>query len=199
MRKSSRKCSLPCQWSWSVEPTYNISLHISPVFVCIYPLSVSQSKFSTRVSLRVVYPQVTTSNVSRDGTVLQKAKVEKGKENFVRILLEFRFDHSLSLNLIQRPFSVRVDPTAKLDNELDTPMEMAVLRDRKEILKILTEYKEIPDDVKLIQLSKLLEEAKRAIRNYREAPIEHLKKAFQDILHTLPVEMVKQLRIECKL
>ena len=73
------------------------------------------------------------------------------------------------------------------------------MRDRKEILKILTEYKEIPDDVKLIQLSKLLEEAKRAIRNYREAPIEHLKKAFQDILHTLPVEMVKQLRIECKL
>ena len=90
-------------------------------------------------------------------------------------------------------FSVRVDPTAKLDNELDTPMEMAVLRDKEEILKILTEHKEIPDDVKLIQLSMLMAEARTAAAC--EEPIEHFKNAFQEILHSLPsAELVKQLR-----
>ena len=75
-------------------------------------------------------------------------------------------------------------------------MEMAVLRDRKEILKILTEYKEIPDDVKLIQLSMLMEQtwspSWTAIAC--EEPSENLKTAFQDILHSLSsVQMVKKL------
>ena len=43
---------------------------------------------------KLVYPQVTTSNVSRDGTMLQEA-IDKDKENFVRTLLEFGLDHSL--------------------------------------------------------------------------------------------------------
>ena len=73
---------------------------------------------------------------------------------------------------------------------MSSPMEIAVCHDQKEMLRILTEYKEIPDDVKLVQLSMLMSSARTAI----ECKEEHLhfKGEFQEILSSLTsVEMVK--------
>ena len=73
-------------------------------------------------------------------------------------------------------------------------MEMAVLKKEEAIFKILTEHKEITDDVKLIQLSMLMEQTWTAIAC--EEPSENLKTAFQDILHSLSsVQMVKKIVI----
>ena len=70
-------------------------------------------------------------------------------------------------------------------------MEIAVRCDQKEMLKILTEYKEIPDDVKLVQLSMLMSSARTAIACKEEHL--HFKEEFQEILYSLSsVEMVKQ-------
>ena len=80
------------------------------------------------------------------------------------------------------------------DNDLGTPIEMAVCSNQEEILKIMTEYKEMPDDVKLMQLSMLMSSARTAIA-CRE-PMEHFKKDFQEMLHSLSsVEMVRQKSI----
>ena len=51
-------------------------------------------------SAKLVQLQVTTRNVTEDGTLLQDL-VKMGKENFVRILLEFGFEHSLPLSLFE--------------------------------------------------------------------------------------------------
>ena len=71
---------------------------------------------------------------------------------------------------------------------------MAVLRWQEEILKIMTEYKEMPDDVKLMHMHMLMSYARTAIA-CRE-PMEHFKKEFQEMLHSLSsVEVVGQKSI----
>ena len=72
---------------------------------------------------------------------------------------------------------------------MSSPMEIAVCHNQKEMLKILTEYKEMPDDVKLVQLSMLMSSARTAIACEEEHL--HFKEEFQEILHSLSsVEMV---------
>jgi len=111
---------------------------------------------------------VTTSNVGRDGTLLQEA-VKQDKQDFVRILLDFG-----------------VDPTAPLQNGMSSPLEMAVSRDQKEMLKILTEYREIPDKVKLLQLSKLMGSSD---------DVKKSKDEFQSILCSLPTNLVSTTNV----
>ena len=71
---------------------------------------------------------------------------------------------------------------------------MAVLGAQEEIWKIMTEYKEMPGDVKLMHMHMLMSEARTAIA-CRE-PMEHFKKEFQEMLHSLSsVELVRQKSI----
>ena len=64
---------------------------------------------------------------------------------------------------------------------MSSPLEMAVSRDQKEMLKILTEYREIPDKVKLLQLSKLMGSSD---------DVKKSKDEFQSILCSLPTNLV---------
>ena len=71
-------------------------------------------------------------------------------------------------------------------------MEIAVCRYDKGMLKILLEYKEMPDEVKLVQMSELMASARTAAANEAEDEAGKFKKEFQDILHSLSsVEMVR--------
>ena len=71
-------------------------------------------------------------------------------------------------------------------------MEIAVCRYEKDMLKILLEYKEMPDSVKLVQMSELMCSARTAAANMEEDEAEKFKKEFQEILHSLSsVEMVR--------
>ena len=62
-----------------------------------------------------------------------------------------------------------------------TPMEIAVIWDRADMLKILEEFTEIPDKVKLLQLSKLMSSSDN---------VEKSKDEFQSILSSLPADLV---------
>ena len=71
-------------------------------------------------------------------------------------------------------------------------MEIAVCRSEKEMLKILLEYKEMPDSVKLVQMYELMSSAKTAAANMEEVEAEKFKMEFREILHSLSsVEMVR--------
>ena len=82
---------------------------------------------------------------------------------------------------------VRVNPSALPDGEgqrdyyTNTPMEIALLWDRPEMLKILEEFTEIPDKVKLLQLSRAM---------YKE-DTEEAKKKFKELLRSLTPELVR--------
>ena len=87
---------------------------------------------------------------------------------------------------------IRVDPSAELENEIHTPMEMAVLYhwDEPELLKILAEFKEIPDDVKILQLWMLIRKGSGGDGDVKKMTggddnFENLKEQFQKILHTV--------------
>ena len=87
---------------------------------------------------------------------------------------------------------IRVDPTAELDNEIHTPMEMAVLYhwDEPELLKILAEFKDIPDDVKILQLWMLIRKGSGGDGDVKKMTggdddFENLKEQFQKILHSV--------------
>ena len=81
----------------------------------------------------------------------------------------------------------RVDPSALPDGEgqrdyyTNTPMEIAVIWDRPDMLKILTEFTDIPDKVKLLQLSKLMGSSDN---------VEKSKEEFQRILCSIPADLV---------
>ena len=84
---------------------------------------------------------------------------------------------------------LRVDPSALPDSGQErrdwsakTPMEIALIWDRQDMLKILKEFTEIPDKVKLLQLSKMIE---RSSDN-----VENLNEEFQSILSSLPADLV---------
>ena len=71
-------------------------------------------------------------------------------------------------------------------------MEIAVCRYEKDMLKILLEYKEMPDSVKLVQMYELMSSAKTAAANMEEVEAEKFKMEFREILHSLSsVEMVR--------
>ena len=75
---------------------------------------------------------------------------------------------------------------------------MAVLGAQEEIWKIMTEYKEMPDDVKLMHMHMLMSYARTAIACGE--PMEHFKKEFQEMLHSLSsVEVVRQKSISVAL
>ena len=61
-------------------------------------------------------------------------------------------------------------------------MEIAVQRDRPDMLKILAEFTEIPDKVKLLQLSKMIRGSSDNVKNSKEE--------FQSILSPLPRDLV---------
>ena len=93
-----------------------------------------------------------------------------------------------------RFFCFRVDPTAVLQNEMPPPMEIAVrMGGDKSMLKILLEYAEMPDDVKLVQLSELMSSARAAAADMEEDEEKAFKEEFQKILRSLSssVELVR--------
>ena len=140
---------------------------------------------------------MSTAKVSEEGSLLQEA-VYNGRKEFVPILLEFGLvhfliDHLLISLFLQCSF-FRVDPTkAVLHSGNPAPMEMAVLYqwDEPEIFKMLAEFKEIPDDVKILQLMMLIFRGLGGERTDDDG--EKLKEEFQKILQSVSsVEMVKQ-------
>ena len=60
-------------------------------------------------------------------------------------------------------------------------MEIAALQDFPEVLKILAEFTQITDKVKLLQLYNLMNQTDN---------VEKLKEEFQSILRSLPVDLV---------
>ena len=76
----------------------------------------------------------------------------------------------------------RVDPTAVCEAKKTTPMEMAAAQGRSEVLKILEEFTEITDKVRLIKMSVLM--------NSNDKP-KSLKEKFQNMLQPLPVDLVR--------
>ena len=61
-------------------------------------------------------------------------------------------------------------------------MEIAVERNLPDMFKILAEFTEIPDKVKLLQLSKMMQSSSDNVENSKEE--------FQSILSTLPADLV---------
>merc|ERR1719209_289683 len=106
--------------------------------------------------------QVNTTNVRSYGTLLQDA-VYEDKRDFIRILLE-----------------LGIDPTAVCEGKQETPMEIAATRRLSGVLKILEEFTEITDKVKLIQMSVLMNSDKP----------KRSKETFQKILESLTVDLV---------
>ena len=64
-----------------------------------------------------------------------------------------------------------------------TPMEIAVIWDRADMLKILEDFTEIPDKVKLLQLSKLMDSS------------DNVEK-FRRILRSLPADLVSTFSLD---
>ena len=137
---------------------------------------------------------------------MQEAVYNGRRKEFIRILLEFGLVYYLIAHLFVdgRPchdscnvLFFRVDPTkAVLHSGNPTPMEMAVLYqwDEPEILKMLAEFKEIPDDVKILRLMMLIFRGLGGERTDDNG--EKLKEEFQKILNSVSsVEMVKPLFI----
>lgn len=75
----------------------------------------------------------------------------------------------------------RIDPTAVCDGKQETPMEIAATCRLSEVLKILEEFTEITDKVKLIQMSVLMNSGKP----------KRSKETFQKILESLTVDLVR--------
>ena len=63
----------------------------------------------------------------------------------------------------------------------ETPMEIALDRNNKEVFKMLEEVAKIPDKIKLIQLKKIIQSEKTSKRE---------KEEFQTILESLPIDLV---------
>ena len=74
---------------------------------------------------------------------------------------------------------LRVDPTATTDNR-PTPIELAVSGNHNEVLKILLEYTEMPNKLKLPHLAKLM-----------NADDEEAKAEFKKMLSTMPLDLVR--------
>ena len=127
---------------------------------------------------------MSTTAVNRYGSVLQNAVLE-GKSDFVRLLLDYGYD-------LENPFSssiillhCRVDAKVATKEKEDTPIKIALERNRTEIAFLLCEAigEEVPDKVKLEQLSKAM---------YKENK-EEAKKEFSKILASLSPDMVSFL------
>merc|ERR1719295_1778904 len=128
----------------------------------------AKKKFSEL--LRSLSPDlVSTTAVNRYGSVLQDAVLE-GKIDFVRLLLEYG-----------------VDAKVATDEKKDTPIKIALERDRTEIAFLLSEAigEEVPDKMKLEQLSKAM---------YKENKVE-AKKEFSKILASLSPDMVSSTAV----
>ena len=90
--------------------------------------------------------------------------------------------------------NVRVDPTfacegpSQTEGKKVTPMQLAVECDsqneRGEMLSLLAEFTEMPNDIKLFRLSKLMNKAEKSKERREE---------FKKILSSLPVELVRLL------
>ena len=74
---------------------------------------------------------------------------------------------------------LRVDPTATTNNRL-TPIELAVSGSDNEVLKILLEYTEMPNELKLAHLAKLM-----------NADDEEAKAMLKKMLSTMPLDLVR--------
>ena len=76
----------------------------------------------------------------------------------------------------------RVDPTVKASDDESNPsaIEYAVLNERTEALAIMQEFVEIPNDVKIKRMARLM--------HY------HYLKEFDEMLQTMPVDLVRQKR-----
>ena len=125
---------------------------------------------------------MSTAAVNSYGSVLQDAVFE-GKTDFVCLLLE----HGCNLKnpFFQKKLTIlhcRVDAKVGTDEKEDTPIKIALERDRTEIAVLLCEAigEEVPDKVKLEQLSKAM---------YKEDK-EEAKKEFSKILASLSPDMV---------
>ena len=66
---------------------------------------------------------------------------------------------------------------------METPMEIAVTRDFPEVLNILSEFTELSDKVKLLQLYNLM---------YSDM-VENSREEFQKILRTVPADLVSSV------
>merc|ERR1719239_525064 len=117
----------------------------------MYKEDTEEAKKRFKGLLKSLTPElVSTTAVNQYGSVLQDAVIED-KIDFVRLLLEYG-----------------VNPKVATDQQKDTPIKMALDRDRTEIAVLLCEAtgEEVPDKLKLDQLSKAMyhddkEEAKR--------------------------------------
>ena len=74
---------------------------------------------------------------------------------------------------------LRVDPTATTDNR-PTPIELAVSGSHNEVVKILLEYTEMPNELKLPHLAKLI-----------NSDDEEAKAEFKKMLSTMPLHLVR--------
>ena len=78
----------------------------------------------------------------------------------------------------------RVDPTATTDNR-PTPIELAVSGSHNEVLNILLEYTEMPNQLKLSHLAKLM-----------NADDEEAKAEFKKMLSTMPLDLVRVINLK---
>ena len=81
------------------------------------------------------------------------------------------------------PHNFRVNPSATTERSTESPMEIAALKDFAEVLKILAEFTEITDKVKLLQLYNLM----------NSDNFEKSREEFQRILRSLPVHLVSSM------
>ena len=81
------------------------------------------------------------------------------------------------------PHTFRVNPSATTESATESPMEIAALKDFAEVLKILAEFTEITDKVKLLQLYNLM----------NSDNFEKSREEFQRILRSLPVDLVSSM------
>ena len=128
---------------------------------------------------------MSTTAVNRYGSVLQDAVLE-GKTDFVRLLLEHGcgLEHPVFPKILMI-LLCRVDAKVATDEKDDTPIKIALERDRTEIVFLLCEAigEEVPDKVKLEQLSNAM---------YKEDKVE-AKKEFSKILASLSPDVVSFL------
>ena len=109
---------------------------------------------------------MSTTAVNQYGSVLQDAVLE-GKTDFVRILLEYGCGveiHSFSFTF----FFCRIDSKLATEEKEKSPLKIALERDNTEIVVLLCEAtgEEVPDEVKLEQLSKAMyKEEKEGAKN----------------------------------
>jgi len=111
---------------------------------------------------------VSRTNVSGNGTLLQNA-VGCGSQDFAKILLEFG-----------------VDPAAVCEGKPSTPMDIAVENENEEMLRLLADFTEMPDHIKLYHLSKLMNRGQQKAKE---------KEEFKKILSSLSVELVNKTNV----